>query len=282
MVRQRVHAGAAQPLGGVVDAAPRQAVDDAGVALMVFLQKAQELLPGPVLGDDRVPDVGAVETAHELGGAAESQAVHDLAPGGLVGSRGERDAGDVGEVFVQGRELEVLRAEIVSPLGDAVGFVDGEKGEAGAREQFQCAVAEQALRGDVEQVQLAVRDGRFDLKHLLVRQGRVEARGADARLAQTLHLVPHERDQRRDDHAHPVAHDGRDLVAERFAAAGGHENQAVAPGHRVFDYGLLLAEEGRVAEDSVEDFVNVLGHGWWDCCSWRHGACAGGWVAPGM
>ena len=101
VVGERVDAGAAEPLGCFVDTAPRQAVDDAGVAAVTLLQEAQELLPGPVLRDDRVPDVGAVEAAHKLRGAAEAQAVHDFPPCGFVGGRGECDAGNVGKAFAQ-------------------------------------------------------------------------------------------------------------------------------------------------------------------------------------
>src|SRR4029079_15848526 len=46
---------------------------------------------------------------------------------------------------------------------------------------------------------------------------------------------------------------GRDLVAERLPAAGGHEHHRVAPAADVVDDRRLLAAEGVVAEDAPQD-----------------------------
>ena len=48
--------------------------------------------------------------------------------------------------------------------------------------------------------------------------------------------------------ADAVAHERRDLVAQRLAAARRHQHERVAAGERRVDDGLLLAAEARVAE----------------------------------
>jgi len=50
--------------GGVLDLAPRQAVNNARLALM-RIEKIQQLPPGVGLGDDAIADIGAVERADE-------------------------------------------------------------------------------------------------------------------------------------------------------------------------------------------------------------------------
>ena len=50
---------------------------------------------------------------------------------------------------------------------------------------------------------------------------------AHAELAQRFDLILHERDQRRDDQGEAVKDQRRDLIAQRFAAAGGHQDQRV-------------------------------------------------------
>ena len=68
-------------------------------------------------------------------------------------------------------------------------------------------------------------------------------------------LVVHQRDQRRDHEASARARDRRHLVADRLAGAGWHDREHVAAVAYVADDRLLLAAEGRKAEDVVENLV---------------------------
>jgi len=85
----------------------------------------------------------------------------------------------------------------------------------------------------------------------------------EAYLAAGADLVVHQRDQGRDHHRHAVAgalaRDRRDLVAQRLAAARGHQHQRVAAVRHVVDDGGLGAAELVVAEDLVEDVGGGLG-----------------------
>ena len=80
-------------------------------------------------------------------------------------------------------------------------LVDGEESElAGLVERVehgQRAVEQQALGGDVDEVELAAEDGLLDgLRFAPVERG-IQAGGLDADLGQRINLVLHERDERR-------------------------------------------------------------------------------------
>ncbi len=100
----------------------------------------------------------------------------------------------------------------------------------------------------------------FNLRGLFARQGGVQKSGAHARFMQRPHLVVHQRNQRRDHHrqslACALAGNGRHLVTQRLAAAGGHQHQRVAAGHHVFNDGLLRATEGTVAKNFLKNGVD--------------------------
>ena len=224
VVGERVDAGVPEPLGGAVHSLSREAVHDPGLSLVALPEEGVELLARIVLRDHGVADVGAVEAADEDGRAPQSQPVHDLAAGGLVGGSREGDPGNAGEALAEGREAKVLGTEVVSPLGDAVGLVNGEERQGNVGEQLEGPVSEEAFGRDVEEVQATCGQCGLDFPHLVVGQARVQAGRSDAGLPEGFDLVAHERDEGRDDDAGPVADDRGDLVAERLAAARGHED----------------------------------------------------------
>ena len=144
-------------------------------------RKPSNCLLGVVLFDDGVADVRAVEAGEEDAGFAQAEAGEDLVPRRLVGGGGQRDARDGRVALVQGRELQVLGPEVVAPLRDAMRFVDGEQGQlAGFVERIehgQRAVEQQALGGDVDEVEVAAEDRLLDG----LRRAPVERRVEDRR-----------------------------------------------------------------------------------------------------
>lgn len=71
-------------------------------------------------------EVGAVETAYERL-PIEMKLAYDIFARYLVGCGCERHHRDIAEILVQHTELRILRTEIVSPLADAVGLVNGKE-----------------------------------------------------------------------------------------------------------------------------------------------------------
>ncbi len=138
-------------------------------------------------------------------------------------------------------------------------LVDGEEGEARATvagvelaQQVQSAFGGEAFRRDVEQLEAARAGSALDLQHLVPVHRRIQVGGLDAVLPQGIHLVLHQRDQRRDDDATAGTQQGGDLVTQRFAAAGGHQHQGIAARDGVLDDLLLRSAEGGVAENIVK------------------------------
>ena len=125
-------------------------------------------------------------------------------------------------------------------------------------EQLEEARRQQALGRDVEQVELAARArARSTSRRLGAAQRRVEERRAHAELGERRDLVLHQRDQRRDHDADAVAQQRGNLVAQRLAAAGGHQHQRVAAAGDVLDDLGLLPAKGRIAEDFFENLTCV-------------------------
>ena len=237
------------PLRGV----PGQAVDDPGVAGVLGPQERQQLALGLVLGDDPVLDVRPVERGYEHPRAGQLQPDRDLLAGRLGGRGGQRDPRHVRPALVQHLQLEVVGAEVVPPLRHAVRLVDREHRDLGGVEQPQGGVGPQPLRREVEQVELAGPELLLDDVAGPRVLRRVEEVGADAELAQRLHLVLHEGDERRDDDSGARPHQRGNLVAQRLAAAGRHQHKRVVARDDVRDDLLLLAPERVVAEHAVQD-----------------------------
>ena len=76
--------------------------------------------------------------------------------------------------------------------------------------------------------------------------------GLDPRRLKRAHLIAHQRDQRRDDDAQALAMQSGQLIAKRFAAAGRHQHECIAPAQHLVDDGLLAGPERAQAEHLLE------------------------------
>ncbi len=238
-----------EPLGGLVHLVARQAVDDARLAGVFGAQQAQQLLAGAILALNAVLDVGPVKTGHIVAGAGEVQALGDFRAGARVRGGGERDARHLRELTVQQGKLQIVAAEIVTPLRHAVGLVDGEQRQRRLMQQLKRARLNQPLRRHVEQVQLAVAHLLLQGLALLGAERGVQEGGAHPQRIEGADLILHQRDQRAHHHAHAVADQRRNLVAQGFTAAGGHQHQGVVAVDQVVDDGALFATKVVITED---------------------------------
>ena len=267
VVGQRRQALVGQPGGGFLDLLARLAIDDAGVALVLVAQEAQQLAPRIVLLDDGVADVRPVEAADEGLRILQLQPHHDVGAGVGVGGGRQRQPRHAGKTLVQHAQAQVLLAEVVAPLADAVRLVDGKQAEQAALVQRiqhrQETRRQDALRRRVQQHQPPRAQFALDRRRILAVQRAVQEAGMHAQLFQRADLVVHQRDQRRHHHRHAapgtVPGDGRHLVAQALAAAGGHQHQRVAAADHMLDDRALVAAEGRVAEDLVQDGQRIGG-----------------------
>ena len=179
----------------------------------------------------------------------------DVAARRHVGGGGERDGLHVAEAAAHLAEHRVFGPEIVAPLRDAMGLVDGEQVNAGAGEPLGRAGIGEPLRRGIEQAHAPIAHGIDHAAVLVLIVRGVEASRLDPEMAQRRHLVAHEGDQRRDHEGQALAGERRQLVAEGFAGAGRHDGENVLAGqHGAHDLLLSFAEGGE-AEDVVENLA---------------------------
>ena len=161
------------------------------------------------------------------------------------------------------------------PLRHAVGFVDGKQRDFRLRQQHQRTVLHQAFRCDVEHVKLTGDQLPLDLLLRCPVQCRIEIGSADANRFQCINLVLHQGNQRRDDDASAGPDQGRNLVAQRFAAASRHQHQRITAVNQRFDDFRLMRAETLVAKHLLKDIPctvhrRLLGRGYRLGISLRH------------
>ncbi len=174
--------------------------------------------------------------------------------------RGEGEHPPDAELGHEARDLEVVGAKVVPPLGDAVRFVDREERDLEPTETVQEALVGEAFGRDVEDLELARREAVLDLAHLVRGEAAVEPGRGDALPLQGVHLVLHESYERGDDDGDPREEERRKLIAEALAAAGREHGEDRAPGEEPLDHGLLPVPELAESEDLAELFRRPL-HG---------------------
>ena len=141
-------------------------------------------------------------------------------------------------------------------MADAVGLVDHHQADRTVGEDVSQRLA-QCLGRDVQQLQLAAPQLPEHPRALGLVETRIEERGFESQALEGIHLVLHQRDERRQ-HQHRSAEQlGGNLERERFAGAGGHQADAVATGeHRVDDLALARAER-LVAEKRLQHLLGI-------------------------
>ncbi len=180
----------------------------------------------------------------------EDVVLHDGRRGG-----GEREDGRGAQQVQMLAEHAVVGAEIVAPLRDAVRLVDGDERRLALAQHLGKARDAEPLRRDEEKLQAAAEVVDAGLARDLAIQPGVNARHLQPACRELGCLVLHERDERADDQRGAAARDGGQLVAERFARAGRHDQQDIAPGDRRAADLLLIGAKGREAEGAGEQGV---------------------------
>ena len=158
----------------------------------------------------------------------------------------------------QGRQVlaehAVVGAEIVAPLRDAVRFVDGDERRLALGEHFGKAGDAQALGRDEEELQRAVEVVDAGLAGGGAVAAGVDALDGEVALLELGDLIFHEGDQRADDQRGAAARDAGQLVAERLAGAGRHDEQDVAALDDGLADGFLVGAEGGESEGGLQEF----------------------------
>ncbi len=250
-----------EEIDGVSHACDRGGInDDASVRNLPNGAKEQFILCSGVRLADDVTQIGAAKAGDVLIRIAEAELLDDVVADALRGAGREGSNRAVGKEFAETAELAVLGAEVVAPFGDAMGFVDGKEGDGHAPEPSGCAVEGDAFWREIEQAVVTFAGLTKDKCALVAGKRAIEKTGGDAHLLELRDLVLHERDERGDDDcgALGVEHGGQ-LVAERLAAARGHDHAGVAACGDAPDNAFLAWAEGFVAPVAVQSLEETSG-----------------------
>ncbi len=262
----------AQQGGHLLGGRARARVDDGRPVGGVGEHGGQMTALGPLrrAAHHREGEVGPVEARRHAHRVAQAQAplhVSGHLRGG--GGRGAHDGPRAQPPRGVG-QAEVVGAEVVPPLRDAVGLVDHEQAHARVAHRVEERPRREPLGRHVEQAQLAARGGGQGRAVLRARALRVDQTDPRAgHRGQALDLVLHERDQRRDDQRQVIAHQGGKLIAQRLARAGGHDDQRVAVGQGRLHRLALAGAETLEAEQAPQRPLGVGG------IQRRHARCRG-------
>lgn len=181
------------------------------------------------------------EYCEAIGAFCQSQGSQHVVTYLLVGCGGEAHDGHIGKGLAEPAQTLKVLAEVVAPLADAVGLIDGDAGELALLvddAELAAEMVERAeLRGDVEQTAAWVARGEVGVDGLFEIRGcvGVEGPGVDVGGAEGLDLVHHEGEEWGDDDSDAMVNDGGELKAEGFAEGGGGLDKDVETGKSSFD-----------------------------------------------
>ena len=190
-------------------------------------------------------------------GSRKRELLHDVLPDPLGGSGREGGDRHLGKPRAYAMELAILRAEVMTPVRNAMRLVDDQRGNAaggmhpGQDFAFELGL-QQPLGSHVQQLELAALQARQAPRYFGAFERGVDERGFDAVVLEQAYLVLHQRDQRRYHDAYAGAKQGRQLKAQRLAAAGWHDGEQVAAAQDVAHDLLLPGTKGIKAKALLE------------------------------
>ncbi len=180
VVGQRLDAVGYQQFGQLLHLLAAQAVDDAALAL-VLLDEADDVAVDVVFGPDLVVEVRPVEGGLEDRGIAHAQILLDIHLHLRRGGGREGDQRGLADLVDDRADAAVLGAEIMPPLRDAVGLVDGVERNLDLAQKGHVVLLRQRLGSEIEQLGLAVQHVLTHLVDGRLVERRIQEMG-DARL----------------------------------------------------------------------------------------------------
>ena len=163
---------------------------------MPLVQEGQQLTARIGLRLHPIADVRPVESGDEYAAVFQAELLHDVLAGRTVGGRRQGEARHAGIALPQHAQLLVFRPEIVAPLRDAMGLVDGEQADPAAIQNVEEPVGQKPFRRHVDEVEVPRLDAPLNGARLVIRNAGIQRRRRDSELAQRLDLVLHQRDER--------------------------------------------------------------------------------------
>ena len=189
--------------------------------------------------------VRSLETALYQAFALKSKAFHDVIRHLRSGSSRKGYHRGIHQ-FTELAYLQIIRTEIISPLGDAVSLINDDVADihfAHIAFEKRCR---QTLRRDIQELVVAIQGIVQCSVYLAAAHAGIDAQCADAAVVQILHLILHEGDQRGHDDRYPLPHQSRHLEAHGFTASGRENGKHIPVLQRSVYYVFLHRTEGVV------------------------------------
>src|SRR6185437_852616 len=142
--------------------------------------------------------------------------------------------------------------------------IDGDERRFAFGQHFEEAGNAKTLGGEEGELQVAIKIPAGDFARGGTIHSRMNAADAQTARGELGTLIFHEGDEWADDKRCASAYDCGALVAERFAGAGGHDEQQVSSGNGGLAGFLLVGPEAGVSENLRKDLegdCGVNGHG---------------------
>ena len=233
-----------QRVGDFFDRTAARSVDEPRpLGVVDDVTRDVDLLPLRAGGDDLERQVRTIETGQDLTRRFEPKLLCNVRPHGRCRRRGEGRDGEPAQSLDHRTQAPVVRAKVVTPLADAVRFVDDEAAGREPLDERDELAATKPLRRDEQHLQAARLEVVGDRP--LVGRGEpgMDGRRGDPLRLQLIDLILHQGDQRAHDERVALVEQRRQLVAERLPCAGGHDHEQVFAGDARFDrLPLSLAE----------------------------------------
>ena len=257
MIMKTGPAGSAQSLGKTFHHATRGAVQDSalpGVPLKKMFYLGQDCFSFR----HTIMQIGAVETADKTPCSIQFQGFTDFLAGVCIGRCRDGNARDFGILVGQHGQLSIFRTKIMSPFGNAMTLIDGKQphlpplvqGLQGGLKR----VLNQTLGCQIEEFQFMSPQGMLNVSCFSLGLKRVEACCSNSAFSECLNLILHQGDERGNDQGHAGSQQSGDLVAQRFAPAGGHQHQRIFPALDMIDHLLLEPAKFRVCKSLAQNF----------------------------
>ena len=207
MIGSRLDIISTEHLGQVLHLLARQAIDDATLAWML-LDKAHDILVNLLgLGTYLVIEVGTVERALKLLGINNAQTLLDIGAHLIGGCGRQGDDRSIAYLVDNRTDAAILRTEVMSPLRDTMGLVDGIERDLHRLEKLHILFFRQRLRGYIEQLRTSFTDIFLHQIGSRLVERRVQKMGRTfmfAEMGDKVHLVLHQGDEGGYDNSHPV------------------------------------------------------------------------------
>ena len=200
-------------------------------------------------------ELGPSEVATQHMWFPEAQLFLDVGHHPFGGRGRERDHRHLREVLPQVADGQVGRPEVIPPLRDAMRFIDGDEGDGETIHACPEQVRPKSFRRHVQEVTMAqctVLQGHVEL---LPTHARSERHGPHSPLAQTLHLVLHEGDERGHHEAATALHQRGQLEAEALSSPRGQQGEGVTALEHAAHHLILHRAQVLEAPDAGQDVV---------------------------